>query len=355
MSQHLPPESSASLIRAQELCAIAARPAPHPPDLHAVIVQAPKCDHPRLYPGAELPSLPEALRRKPLINAFFVPLLPAAKITYVGDANLLGAFRDLSRTALAAMRENFPDMDAHVQKVLHAGVPWDAEHILADCCLLHLRNVICDDERRKSLLERWLWGDTLETARVPFCTEDRGVWSQANPGVAVPDDAPDVTVFHLDLFTVCADALRMLIRRMRLIPPHGTTGADSLSTKQGALNADAMHHAPTTIGQESEPRQEDKPPPPIIEQPKPRWDTKEGTLFYGTTVCRILKKRSGTNVEPVFDAFEGKKWKGTVPCPDPKTIEDVIKILTYGHTNTSMIKFHQVTNEIGWKEKLPRE
>jgi hypothetical protein len=88
-------------------------------------------------------------------------------------------------------------------------------------------------------MERWLWGSAQETARVPFYPGDRGVWSEVNPGVAIPHDVPDVTVFHVDLFTVCADGLSMLIGGMRLIPPDGTTEAKPLPKQQVALTADA--------------------------------------------------------------------------------------------------------------------
>ncbi len=175
-------------------------------------MQAPLGDHPRLYPGAEIPPLPVALRTKPWIDSFFIPLFPAAKVHYFGEKRWLGLFRDLSRVALAALRENLPDVDALVDKVLYVAPPRDADPILADLCLLLLRDAIGCASRRKSLMDRWLWGDTARTTRVPYYSDEREAWKLGSPGAAVPEIAPDVTTFYDDVFNVSVAALDVVIR-----------------------------------------------------------------------------------------------------------------------------------------------
>jgi hypothetical protein len=190
-----------------------------PPNLHGVIVQAPNPpgDHPRLYRGAEMPPLPVALRERTLLGSYFVPLVPAAKVYYFGEERWLARFRDLCRVTLAALRQNFPEVDSLVERVLYDGPPRDADHILADCCLLILRDAIADAPGRKFVTERWLWGASPAAERIPFYEDERRPWLERNPGAVIPSLVPDVTTFTDDLFTFTAIALDYVIRR--LAPP----------------------------------------------------------------------------------------------------------------------------------------
>jgi hypothetical protein len=197
-----------------------------PPNLQGVVLQAPDPpgDHARLHPGAELPPLPVALREKTLLDAYFIPLVPATKVYYFGKERWLARFRDLSRVTLAALRQSFPDVDELAERVLYDGPPRDAEHILADCSLLILRDAIADAPGRKFVMERWLWGSSPTTERIPFYADERRAWLERNPGAVIPSLAPDVTTFTHDLFTFQAFALYYLIRR--LAPPEQDDSRD---------------------------------------------------------------------------------------------------------------------------------
>jgi hypothetical protein len=91
-------------------------------------------------------------------------------------------------------------------------------------------NVTERAENRKHLMERWRWGHTLLTGKVPYYADDLAAWQAAwradrRTDVEPPADTADVTVFTQDIFSASATALDLITRSLTPPPPEPPNAA----------------------------------------------------------------------------------------------------------------------------------
>jgi hypothetical protein len=300
-------------------------------DLHAVIVEGPKLDHPRLHVGAPLPLLPVNLRLRQPIDSFFVDLMPCARIYYFGNPDRLEAFRDASRVALAAMRDYHDAFDVIVRKVLYAGPPESSDHVLAELPLLLMRNILAETAPiRGRWLDRWIWGESGATLRVPYYEDERQIWRDASPNVSVPIDAPNVTTFTHDVFLTAAGALESLACISPSVGPKLSNGPPS-----GAADERATLE---TTSRSSESR--------------PSWIKKKRELEYRGKVLKVRDK--STDQIKLLDAFHKGGWHQSVvnPFESDRGLQQAIRSLSQKLNESEVpITVCRDNSRACWKER----